>query len=56
MQGEQGPRGINGVAVAASGVFAFNVSEDGDLLISYEAEPAPQFSINVDGELIYSFA
>ena len=52
IQGPQGPRGIDGVAVAASGVFAFHVNEDGDLILSYSGEEAPQARINENGELI----
>ena len=50
--GPEGPRGINGVAVAADGVYAFNVNEDGDLILSYTGDDAPDFKINADGNLI----
>lgn len=50
--GPEGPRGMNGVAVAADGVYAFNVNEDGDLILSYTGDDAPDFKINADGNLI----
>lgn len=50
--GKEGPRGIDGVAVAADGVYAFNVNEDGDLILSYTGEDTPDFKINADGNLI----
>ena len=53
-QGPPGPRGIDGVAVAASGVFAFNVNEDGDLILSYSGSDIPNFSINDKGELVWT--
>lgn len=54
-QGPQGPRGIDGVAVSADGIFAFNVDERGHLILSYAGEEAPNFSINEDGHLTYTF-
>ena len=51
-QGPQGPRGISGVAVAADGQYAFNVNEDGDLILSYTGDTAPNMHINADGHLI----
>ena len=51
----QGARGIDGAAVSADGVFAFNVNADGDLILSYQGETAPNFSINEAGYLIYQF-
>jgi len=54
--GPEGPPGINGVAVAADGVFAFNVDENGHLILSYAGGTAPDFSINQDdGHLYYTF-
>lgn len=50
--GPEGPRGIDGVAVAADGVYAFNVNADGDLILSYTGDDAPDFKINTDGNLI----
>ncbi len=49
--GPQGPPGINGVAVAATGQYAFRVSEEGDLILSYTGEAAPDFYIAEDGTL-----
>lgn len=50
--GPQGPQGINGVAVSANGQYAFNVNEDGDLIVSYSGDVPPNFRINENGELI----
>ena len=51
-QGPPGPQGISGVAVAADGQYAFNVNEDGDLILSYTGDTAPNMHINADGHLI----
>lgn len=50
--GEQGPRGINGAAVAADGIYAFNVNASGHLILSYTGEDAPNFVISNSGHLI----
>lgn len=50
--GPEGPRGMNGVAVAVTGQYAFNVNEDGDLIVSYTGDTPPNFRINEEGELI----
>ena len=52
VQGPQGPQGVNGVALAAQGMFAFNVNEAGHLILSYTGEAAPDFSVNDAGHLI----
>ena len=51
-EGPQGPRGINGVAVSAEGQYAFNVNENGHLIVSYTGSEAPNFSVNENGHLI----
>lgn len=51
-QGPPGPQGISGVAVAVDGQYAFNVNEDGDLILSYTGDTAPNMHINADGHLI----
>ena len=51
-QGPQGERGINGVAVSSTGTYAFNVNENGELVLMYTGDEAPAFSINEDGELV----
>ena len=51
-KGEQGERGINGVAVATDGHYAFNVNENGHLILSYTGSQQPNFSINENGHLI----
>ena len=50
--GVPGPRGINGVAVSSSGTYAFNVNEEGHLILNYTGDTAPDFSINEEGHLI----
>lgn len=50
-QGPPGPQGINGVAVAAEGQFAFNVNEEGSLILYYTGSEVPDFSIHEDGHL-----
>lgn len=49
--GPQGPQGISGVAVAAEGQYAFNVNENGHLILYYEGDTEPDFSIGEDGHL-----
>lgn len=51
----QGERGNNGVAVEADGIYAFNIDENGHLILSYTGEEQPDFSINDNGHLIYNF-
>lgn len=51
--GPQGPQGIAGVAVATSGMVAFNVTEDGILQCSYTGDEQPNYSINEEGHLIF---
>lgn len=51
----QGERGNNGVALEADGIYAFNVDENGHLILSYTEDIPPDFSINKDGHLIYTF-
>lgn len=51
-QGPQGERGINGVAVEAIGFYAFNVDDNGHLILSYTGNQAPDFFINSNGHLV----
>lgn len=51
-QGPQGERGINGVAVEAAGFYAFNVDDNGHLILSYTGDQAPDFSIGSNGHLV----
>ena len=51
-QGPEGPRGIDGVAVATDGAYAFNVDEDGNLVLYYTGQTAPDFEILEDGMLV----
>lgn len=50
--GATGPQGVSGVAVAAEGQYAFNVDENGHLLVYYTGDAAPAFSLSEDGHLI----
>lgn len=50
-QGEKGNDGINGVAVASSGFFAFNVTQDGMLQLTYTGEDEPDIELRDDGHL-----
>ncbi|MBD5161427.1 MAG: collagen-like protein [Oscillibacter sp.] len=52
IQGPEGPPGINGVAVSTTGTYAFNVDENGHLILHYTGNDAPDFSINTSGHLI----
>lgn len=52
LQGPEGPQGVNGVAVAADGQYAFNVNEEGHLVLSYTGDDAPNMRINDAGHLI----
>lgn len=52
IRGEQGKPGLNGVALAADGIYAFNVDENGHLILSYTGDDVPNFEINESGHLI----
>ena len=48
--GPQGEPGKNGVAVAVSGQVAFNINDDGYLILSYpDGEQPPNYQIKEDG-------
>lgn len=51
-EGKQGPPGLNGAALAGDGLFAFNVSAAGHLVVSYTGDSPPDFSVNGSGHLI----
>lgn len=51
----RGERGYPGIAVETSGIFAFTVSPEGHLILSYTGDDAPGLSINEGGHLIFSF-
>lgn len=51
----RGEAGMNGVALSAEGIYAFNVNADGHLVVSYTGETPPAFTINNEGHLIYNF-
>lgn len=52
IQGPQGREGPAGVTVPASGLYAFRVDENGDLILSYTGDNAPDFRIDNNGDLI----
>lgn len=54
-KGDTGAQGNNGVAVSASGIFAFNVNSAGHLILSYQGNEAPDFTVNEEGHLIYNY-
>lgn len=54
-QGPEGPRGIDGVAVSTEGTYAFNVDEDGNLVLYYTGQTAPDFELLEDGTLALNF-
>lgn len=54
IQGPPGPQGINGVAVAADGQYAFNVNENGHLILLYTGDSVPDFEIGADGHLYFN--
>ena len=57
VQGIQGERGLNGVAVAADGQYAFNVDANGHLILYYNGDTAPNFSIDQNtGHLILTLS
>lgn len=51
VQGPPGPQGVNGVVVEAPGTYAFDVNEEGHLILHYTGE-TPDFSINEAGHLV----
>lgn len=52
IQGPAGPQGISGVAVATSGTYAFNVDENGHLILYYTGDTVPDFFVDENGHLI----
>ena len=45
-----------GAVAEASGVFGFYIDNaTGDLMLSYSGNEAPNFTVNSDGELIYTY-
>ena len=64
-QGEQGPTGaagapgqdgLNGVVMEiTTGQYAFEIDENGHLILLYDGGPAPDFEIDENGHLIYSY-
>lgn len=55
IQGPEGPRGIGGVAAAVEGFIAFNVDDNGHLIVDYTGDEAPDMSIDENGHLILNF-
>lgn len=56
IQGPPGPQGPSGVAVAAEGQYAFNIDENGHLILYYTGDVAPDFEIGEDGHLYLNIA
>lgn len=56
IQGPPGPQGPSGVAVAAEGQYAFNIDENGHLILYYTGDSAPDFEIGEDGHLYLNIA
>lgn len=50
-KGDKGDPGINGVVVEAQGTYAFDVNDEGHLILHYTGD-APDFSINDAGHLV----
>ncbi len=48
----RGERGMNGAALAADGLWAFNVREDGHLVVAYTGDAPPRLRIREDGHLV----
>lgn len=48
----RGEPGRNGAVVAAAGLFAFQVNDEGHLILTYTGDTAPNFAINAAGHLI----
>ena len=48
----EGKPGRNGAVVTAAGMFAFQVNDEGHLILTYTGDTAPNFSINAAGHLI----
>lgn len=53
--GKDGQDGKNGAILEGSGLFGFDISEGGDLILHYAGDTAPDVRINEAGELIYTY-
>lgn len=52
-EGPQGPQGIHGVVVEFAGLYAFDVNDEGHLMLHYnDPADAPELSINDQGHLV----
>jgi hypothetical protein len=55
-KGDKGDKGETGLTVPINSCFGFSVNSEGDLMVAYpDSADAPTFSINGNGELIYTF-
>ena len=50
-QGPEGPQGIAGIAVETGSAYAFNVDENGHLILSYLGDEPPGYFLGDDGHL-----
>lgn len=56
-KGEKGEPGKDGVVTTINGMFAFNIDSEGHLILTYASvDEQPNFSINEEGRLIYTFS
>lgn len=49
------PKGRDGVLVETDGMYGFEISESGDLILAYSGDTAPDMKIDEKGYLIYTF-
>lgn len=52
-KGEPGASGKDGTIVSAEGEYCFYINEQGNLILSYAGDKAPDFSINRDDGHLY---
>mgnify|MGYP000117657111 CR=1 FL=1 len=50
-QGPEGPQGLAGIAVETDSAYAFNVDENGHLILSYLGDEPPGYFLGDDGHL-----
>lgn len=54
LQGERGPKGDNGALIELEGFIGFEI-RNGNLYVNYTGVNAPNFKLNENGHLIYTF-
>ena len=55
-KGDKGDPGRDGVVTTVNGMIALHINDIGHLILTYSDTDAPNFSINSDGHLIYTFS